>query len=78
MSEMSDHDRLIRIDEKVDVIRLWQDEHMERCRVKHAKLDADIQALKEWKYREAGGLAVFVFLVNLLGHWVMGFFGGDN
>ena len=64
---MTDHDLLVRLDEKMDtaLARLSEHEH-------------DIRAIKEWKYREAGGLTVFVFLINLVGHWVMGLVGGNK
>lgn len=75
MSEMSDHDLLLRIDERMTTVLNWQDEHMARCHTKHDEQDKEIQGLKEWKYREAGALAVLVFGLNLMGKWLMGWVG---
>ena len=75
MSEPSDHDLLIRLDQKMDTGMGWQTEHMARCPQKHETQDRDIQSLKEWKYREAGALAVLVFCLNLVGKWLMGWVG---
>ena len=64
--EGSDHDILIRLDEKMDAVRDWQTEHMTKCHTVHDKHDARLRTLEEWKWKEAGVLGVLVFLWSWL------------
>ena len=68
--DASDHDLLIRIDEKMDAVQSWQQEHMTKCHTVHDKHDTRITKLEEWKYREAGALALLVFVVQAFGTWI--------
>ena len=66
--ELSDHDLLLRLDEKMDALLEWRMEHAK----KHSEYDADIKKLQEWRWREAGALSVLVFVID----WVKGWFSG--
>mgnify|MGYP001599759955 FL=1 len=68
---VSDHDVLIRLDVKMDSVLHWQEEHMARSHEVHKQQQRDLDNLKEWKYREAGALAVLVFVLQFVGEWVM-------
>ena len=65
----SDHDLLVRIDERMDTVLAWQQAHMTKCHQTH---EGRLNKLEEWKYREAGALAVLVFLLQFAGEWIMG------
>ena len=73
--EANDHDLLIRMDEKMDAVLAWQTEHMAKCHATHEKHEGRLTKLEEWKYREAGALAVLVFLLQFAGEWMMGLVG---
>lgn len=70
MTEMSDHDRLIRMDEKMDQVLRWQDDHVKRCHATHQDHEDRLRGLETWKWKETGALAVFVFAADWLReHW---------
>ena len=74
MSEI-DHDLLIRMDEKMDAVLAWQTEHMARCHEVHKENGKQLAKLEEWKYKEAGALAVLVLFLQVAGEWLMGLIG---
>ena len=65
MNNPSDHDLLLRIDERMAESRRWQEEHMERCHLAHEAHDNKIRSLEEWKWKEAGGVSVVMLLLQL-------------
>lgn len=69
----TERDLLIRLDEKMDMVLAWQTEHMVKCHVTHEKHDGRLTRLEEWKYKEAGALALLVFAAQFMGEWVKGF-----
>ena len=69
---MNDHELLIRIDERMEQVLSWQDEHMKRCHTTHERHDREIKELQEWKWKETGALGLLVFLVEYVKHWFKG------
>ena len=59
--DMNDHDLLVRIDERVEQTRNWQEEHMAKCHSVHDKHDTRLRHLEEWKWKEAGAIGLLVF-----------------
>ena len=65
---MDDHERLIRIDEKMDTVLLWEREHTEHCHTMHRQYEQDIKELQVWRWKWAGITAAVVFLLNIIGY----------
>ena len=62
----SERDLLIRMDEKMDAVLKWQEQHMARCHVVHAQHETQIQALQEWRWKQMGALSAVVLLINIV------------
>ena len=69
--DASDHDLLVRIDERMDTVLAWQQEHMTKCHATHEKHDGRITKLEEWKWKEAGALVVLMVVLQVIGKWLM-------
>lgn len=67
----SDHDLLVRIDERMDTVLDWQQEHMQKCHAVHDKHEGRLEKLEEWKWKEAGALSLLVVLLTLAVRWVL-------
>ena len=65
---MDDHDLLIRMDEKMDTVLQWQEEHT----VVHTDSENRLRSVEGWKYKEAGALGVLTVLFNVVVDWVLG------
>ena len=59
-----DHDILIRLDEKMDAVLAWEQEHMAKCHSVHDKHDVRITKLEEWRWKEVGALALLVLCLQ--------------
>ena len=72
LMEESERDLLIRMDEKMDAVLLWQTEHLQRCHETHKDHERRLRGMEEWKWKEAGVIAMCVFLWQGMGEWVIG------
>ena len=68
MMQESERDLLIRMDEKMDAVLQWQEEH----RTGHIDQEKRLRGVEAWKYKEAGALGVLTVLFNVVVDWVTG------
>lgn len=67
MPESTDHDILIRLDEKVDTMLVWQKTHVGDHRVQEKR----VTQLEQWRWRWGGIAVVLIFLLTLAGNLAM-------
>lgn len=67
---MTDHDLLMRIDERMGAVLSWQQEHMAKCHKVHDAHNARIGKLEEWTWKAAGALSLLVTLLTLGLRWL--------
>lgn len=62
---------LTRIDERVKAIADRQQYHIERCHGRQDLVERRVDLIERWQYAWAAGLAVIVFVVELVSKWWM-------
>ena len=73
----SDHDILIRMDEKMTGIRDRFIEHVQAEEVRHVRHETRLTALEQWRWKWVGAIAVLMFLFNLFSDRVKHIFMGS-
>ena len=71
----SDHDILVRLDQKMDSVMLWQQEHRDACHTVHADHEERLRGLERWKWKEAGVLSIVLLGFELFAERIRRFFG---
>ena len=71
MTSQNDHDLLIELNVKMDVLTSQLATHVTSSERSHADHNNRIRVLEQWKWRWAGALALLVFVWNLLSREIL-------
>jgi hypothetical protein len=67
---MNDHDLLIRLDEKLEALRTDVKDLKDGFAKRLDTVETDVEALKEWKWKEAGAIAVALTALQFLSKYL--------
>ena len=71
MPELSDHDLLVELNVKVDILTLQLQEHRGHCEPLHTRHEERLTQLERWQGKAIGVIAAIMFVVTLAGNAIV-------